>query len=148
MWYNASFTVVIAEFNMSLKNDRPALMVKIGDKATMECCWECQQGVNATWFARIYEGNWTTRAFERPVNATEDISIRSLERGECCGSVSFKSVKMSDTGMYRCRFSRGNQSITNSHGTYLHVYGKCLCVCYDVRWAMQISLMCQQGRMS
>lgn len=145
MWYNyCSFTVVIAEAKMSLKKDRHFLIAKLGDQAELECCCGGPENMNFTWLVCTHGGK-LTKCIPSPVNSTEDISINaSFTNNVHCGTISFKSVTLNDTGMYLCLFSQG----IHSYGTYLHVYGKCLCVCYDVRWAMQISLVCQQGRVS
>lgn len=124
----ASFTVVKAE--VRFKNDRPSLILKLGDPATVQCCCDAvgQTGVNVTWFTRSHEG----RQELKMLNHTEDISVHGLLSSALCGNISFKSVTMNDTGLYYCSFSQGGRTIS-SHGTYLHVYSKCLCVCYDVR---------------
>lgn len=141
--------MVVAE--LGFKIVRPSLMVKVGDKAKMECCCDNQMTMKVTWSVRIPKGNLTEHERQviskASINSTVDISIDDFTSDKCCGTITFMSVKMNDTGMYYCSLSQGGHTIT-SPGTYLHVYGKCLCICYDVRWAMQISLMCQQGRMS
>lgn len=148
----ASFTVVIADSKMSLKNARPLLIAKLGDQAKMECCCGGSEKMNVTWFVQLQKGGVTNYVvLQMPgsvyainstgheltnmtsVNSTEGISFDvRFTSDKSCGTISFKSVKLSDTGMYRCRFIQDNRGIS-SHGTFLHVYGKCLCVCYDVR---------------
>lgn len=139
--------MVVAVAEMGFGNDRPSKMVKLGGSATLECCckkdWKGNQAT-VTWFARIYKGNNSSNGSNAKIkdkdnpkeittlNSTEDITIDNLMSPGRCGKITFKSVKLEDTGIYHCSFTHLGSPIY-SHGTYMHVYSECLCVCYDVR---------------
>lgn len=51
-------------------------------------------------------------------------SVPSGKDGTWCSFLGFESAQLSDTGLYQC-FMNSNKSQMFSHGTFLHVSGKC-----------------------
>lgn len=114
-----SFTVAVAKNEVRWKGDQPYLKVKLGGHAVLTCC----DAVSSTklkshWIKQVKIGNLAS------VQPSERISIEDTNTsGRHCGTLLFKHVDLSDTGMYHCY--KNNSGIYKSHGTYMQVYSKC-----------------------
>lgn len=118
-----SHVVVVAKEEVKLEADRPYLKVRLNGQAELECCYTFAGSLTATWVL-IVPRNLTINL---QVVEYSDVVIaeQSLRGTTMCGKLLLKSVQMSDAGLYLCWLNNSNIN-TFSHGTYLHVYSKCL----------------------
>nr|WIM36843.1 Cd79a [Ogcocephalus cubifrons] len=116
-----SFVVVIAPHEVTLKTDRPYLRVQLSGSAALECC--CVTNVELlelTWVKHGQDGKILLEA----ENVTSSDLVTIGERRESdtvCGTLSFKAVGQSDSGLYQCLMKHSDSHLF-SHGTYLQVY--------------------------
>eukprot|EP00064_Thunnus_orientalis_P011638 superscaffoldBa00001697_g11669 len=105
-----------------LEADQTWLRVKLSDGATLKCCYKVRKGSNPlkfTWIKHVKGFNNTQN--KEVVDISDNVTTNESEDNNSvfCGELLFKSVKLNDTGLYRCRL---NDSEILTHGTYLQVY--------------------------
>ncbi|XP_061574435.1 B-cell antigen receptor complex-associated protein alpha chain [Cololabis saira] len=107
-----SLVGVIAQ-EMRLEADRPSMRVTVSDQATLKCCCN-KEPSNFTWIK--YQSN------SKMVHVTlSDFVVKgnqSVHRDLWCGTLTFKSVQLNDTGLYQCYLT----GTIFTYGTYLQVY--------------------------
>ncbi|XP_070768719.1 B-cell antigen receptor complex-associated protein alpha chain [Enoplosus armatus] len=115
-----SFVVVFALGEVSLEVDRPFLRVKLFEAAVLKCCYTTRVSVDFTWARRVQPSNMTLGpdAVQFPDRATQgNTKVDEI----FCGTLTFKSVELNDTGLYQCLLN-GSDVHLFTHGTYLQVY--------------------------
>ncbi|KAM6910551.1 B-cell antigen receptor complex-associated protein alpha chain [Xenentodon cancila] len=108
----SSLLGVIAQ-EIRLEADRPSLRVKIPDQAILECC--CSKKPSAFLWIKHLSNSITENV------ALSDVVVknnRSVHDGLWCGTLTFKSVQLNDTGLYKCHLDKTKYT----HGTFLQVY--------------------------
>lgn len=120
--------MVIAQDEVNFKPDIRYLRVQLDDPADLKCCYTTNvKSLQLTWVIRVQALNAT--ASPKTVNSSDLVTMEHKTKSDPeCGTLSFKSVKLNDTGLYQCWLASGNIYLF-SHGTYLQVYSKCLHVC-------------------
>lgn len=109
-----------------LEADRPYLKVQLNGPAELECCYTFAGSLTATWVIIV---NRNVTISLQSVKYSDLVITgerkKDTEKGSVCGILLLKSVQMGDAGLYLCWLNNSNIN-TFSHGTYLHVYSKCL----------------------
>lgn len=115
-----SIFVVIAQCEVILEPDVPSLKVQVSLPATLLCCYK-PIGIptSCNWTKLFRKSNMTLGP--RFMKASDRVVVddTDTEGGKVCCNLTFKSVTMNDTGMYRCWIKDGN---IFTHGTYLRVF--------------------------
>lgn len=119
--------MVIAQDEVNFEADMPYLRVQLSDQADLECCYKANvESLQLTWVVHSQLLNRTM--IQNTVSASDRVTMEHKTHSDPkCGTLSFKSVQLNDTGLYNCFLSSGNIFI--SHGTFLQVYSKCSHVC-------------------
>lgn len=141
----------MAEDEVNLKPDMPYLRVQLSDPAYLECCYTTNvKSLESTWVirSRSVEADNATLT-PRYVNSSDLVTMgHKPDSGVTCGTLSFKSVQLNDSGLYLCWLNSSKIYIF-SHGTYLHVYSECCFMCSavvgGVLTAVPISRICWQA---
>ncbi|KAG8009933.1 B-cell antigen receptor complex-associated protein alpha chain [Nibea albiflora] len=94
----------------------------LSGRAGLECCYSYTGGkLDMGWIKWIKGINKTQVPLA--MKSSDDVDIKTKHEtgnNKHCGTLTFKSVKMDETGLYQCWL---NSSVgIYSHGTYLHVY--------------------------
>lgn len=106
-----------------LEADQPYLKVQLNGPAKLDCCYTFAGSLTATWVI-IVNRNLTISL--QDVKYSDHVIKGKKEKDTTvCSILLLKSVQMSDAGLYLCWLNNSNIN-TFSHGTYLHVYSKCL----------------------
>ncbi|XP_068616445.1 B-cell antigen receptor complex-associated protein alpha chain [Brachionichthys hirsutus] len=115
-----SLAVVEAQHEVNLKADRPYVRVRLGDSAALDCCYATNLSLESIWVIRAQDVN-VIRVPES-VNASDLVTIGDRRESDTlCGTLSFKSVQLNDSGLYQC-FLKSNEVHLFTHGTYMQVY--------------------------
>nr|QPF15774.1 Cd79a protein [Chaunax abei] len=116
-----SFVVVRAQHEVNLKADRPYLRVQLSYSAALECCYTTNvESLELTWVMHVQASNTTLGP--KNVKSSDLVTIGNRRESDAvCGTLSFKSVQLNDSGLYQC-FLKSNKIYLFSHGTYLQVY--------------------------
>lgn len=132
--------MVVAQEEVNFKVDRLYYNVPHNERADLECCYTTNlESLKPTWVVIVRDGNTTTGP--QPVSFSDTVTMGEKKKlNATCGTLSFKTVQMSDIGFYQCWLNSSNIQLF-SHGTYLHVYSEYVCM-YGVLTAVRISLIC------
>ncbi|CAK6977111.1 B-cell antigen receptor complex-associated protein alpha chain [Scomber scombrus] len=116
-----SFIVLFAQGKVTLKDDRTWRRVKLSDPVVLDCCYEDTDKpskVYLTWINLVKAANNTYA--EELVKRSHVIHGERNASMEFCGTLTFISVQLNDTGLYQCYLN--GSSVHYTHGTYLQVY--------------------------
>lgn len=118
--------MVIAEEEVNFKVDRIYYKVPHNERADLECCYTTGvTSLKPTWVV-IARDDKTARK-RQFVNSSDTVTMGERKKVDAtCGTLSFKTVQMSDIGFYQCWLNISYQAF--SHGTYLHVYSEYVCM--------------------
>ncbi|XP_053182350.1 B-cell antigen receptor complex-associated protein alpha chain [Scomber japonicus] len=118
-----SFIVLSAQGEVTVKDDRTWIRVKISDNVVLKCCYEDTDEpsqVKLTWVNVVKAANntYAKQLVERS-HVIKDKKDDKFSK-EVCGTLEFTSVRLNDTGLYQCRLD--GSRVYHTHGTYLQVY--------------------------
>ena len=124
----ASSIVLFAQGEVTVKDDRTWIRVKISDNVVLKCCYEDTDKpsqVKLTWVNVVKAANntYAKQLVERSHVIKGDTNDNKFSK-EVCGTLEFTSVRLNDTGLYQCRLD--GSRVYHTHGTYLQVYSKCV----------------------
>lgn len=112
--------MVVAQNDVTLGADRPFLAVQHSLTAHLECCFTTTKDLGKLrWIKRT--------AIDSVVNISDPLPHKLSN--EWCGHLTIKSVQLNQSGMYHCLINLTESSHLRTHGTYLHVYSECVCLC-------------------
>ncbi|XP_037308813.2 B-cell antigen receptor complex-associated protein alpha chain [Pungitius pungitius] len=99
--------------------DRPFVRVQVHHTAELECCYSTtDDSLTPSWYHLL--------AKEQPVALPKGLDAHAVQgsaaaSGGWCGTLTFRAVRLNDTGFYQCFLSGSGRTLV-SHGTYLQVY--------------------------
>lgn len=110
---------VETESEVKWEADQPYQKVWLHDPAELRCCYSSHNSIPATWIKFMRRNTTVLHQVVIPSSP-----ITTGNNGTQCSTLLFESAQLSDTGLYQCFMNRSNVKIF-SHGTFLHVSGKC-----------------------
>ncbi|XP_067305749.1 B-cell antigen receptor complex-associated protein alpha chain [Pseudorasbora parva] len=117
------FWAAVASANVKepkLEADEPFQRIAVAHEATLRCCYRWMNIPHVTWIVNVHIINGTSLI--RLVDQNENVTHKQYEKdGVKCHSLVFKSVQLSDTGLYQCKLNYSSLHMF-SHGTFLQVY--------------------------
>lgn len=110
---------VETESEVKWEADQPYQKVWLRDPAELRCCYSSHNSIPTTWIKFVRRN---TTMLHQGLNSSGPVTMG--KDGTWCSTLKFESAQLSDTGLYQC-FLNSNKSKIFSHGTFLHVSGKC-----------------------
>lgn len=108
---------------VQLEADQPFQRVPVSQKATIQCCFRCEENPHVTWIMNIHTANGTT--IPRFMNLSDEVKAEPMTAvyGVKCHWLILMSVRLADTALYQCYLNLTSPRIAIfTHGTFLQVY--------------------------
>nr|XP_019948787.1 PREDICTED: B-cell antigen receptor complex-associated protein alpha chain [Paralichthys olivaceus] len=116
-----SFAVGITQSQVTLNADNPFQSVPLSSKADLECCYAAPEKSLKSYWVKSFQGANKNRG-PQDVGLSDNVTAWDTTKdGMRCSTLTLKSVRLSDTGLYQCLLSNSQVKVF-SRGTYLIVY--------------------------